>query len=242
MIGYCVERSLFLVYEYIENGTLSQHLRVSGKATLPWSIRVQIALDSARGLEYIHEHTVPMYIHRDIKSANILLDNNFHAKVADFGLTKLAEVGNASLPTGLVGTFGYMPPEYAQFGDVSPKIDVFAFGVVLYELISAKEAVVKEDGSSPQPKSLVSLFAGVLSNPDPNSICKLVDPRLGEDYALDSVLKLAELAKACTQEIPELRPSMRSVVVALSLLSSSTDSWNIGSFNEHGLVNLVSGR
>ncbi|XP_021802774.1 chitin elicitor receptor kinase 1-like, partial [Prunus avium] len=93
LIGYCVEGSLFLVYEYIENGNLSQHLRGSGRDPLPWSNRVQIALDSARGLEYIHEYTVPAYIHRDIKSANILIDKNFHAKVADFGLTKLTEVG-----------------------------------------------------------------------------------------------------------------------------------------------------
>lgn len=86
-----------------------------GRDPLPWSARVQIALDSARGLEYIHEHTVPVYIHRDIKSANILIDKNFRAKVADFGLTKLTEVGSASLPTRLVGTFGYMPPDLRKF-------------------------------------------------------------------------------------------------------------------------------
>ncbi|KAA8522708.1 hypothetical protein F0562_009130 [Nyssa sinensis] len=80
LIGYCIEGSLFLVYEFIENGNLNQHLRGSGRDPLPWSTRVQIALDSARGLEYIHEHTVPVYIHLDIKSANILIDKNFHAK------------------------------------------------------------------------------------------------------------------------------------------------------------------
>ncbi|VVA17566.1 PREDICTED: chitin elicitor receptor kinase 1 [Prunus dulcis] len=101
LIGYCVEGSLFLVYEYIENGNLSQHLRGSGRDPLPWSKRVQIALDSARGLEYLHEHTDAVYIHRDIKSANILIDKNFHAKVADFGLAKLIEVGSKSLPTRL---------------------------------------------------------------------------------------------------------------------------------------------
>ncbi|KAK9084779.1 hypothetical protein Sjap_025190 [Stephania japonica] len=84
LIGYCVEGSLFLVYEYIENGNLSQHLRGTGREPLPWSTRMQIALDSARGLEYIHEHTVPVYIHRDIKSANILIDKNFHGKVMKF--------------------------------------------------------------------------------------------------------------------------------------------------------------
>ncbi|KAK9699727.1 hypothetical protein RND81_08G192000 [Saponaria officinalis] len=227
LIGYCVERSLFLVYEYIENGTLSQHLRGSDRPPLPWTTRVQIALDSARGLEYIHEHTVPVYIHRDIKSPNILIDNKFRAKVADFGLTKLVEVGTSSLPTGLQGTFGYMPPEYAQFGDVSVKVDVFAFGVVLYELISGKPAVVKESDPLSQPQAIVSLFEDVFRDSDPTSVCKLVDPRLGEDYPLDSVFKMAELARACTQHQPELRPIMRSVVVALLALSSGANNWDI---------------
>ncbi|KAA8515547.1 hypothetical protein F0562_018842 [Nyssa sinensis] len=243
LIGYCVEGSLFLVYEFIENGNLGQHLRGSGNEPLPWSSRVQIALDSARGLEYIHEHTVPVYIHRDIKSANILIDKNFRAKVADFGLTKLTEVGSASLHTRLVGTFGYMPPEYARYGDVSPKIDVYAFGVVLYELISAKEAIVKTNEVITESQGLVSLFESILNQPDPREdLCKLVDPRLGDDYHLDSVRKMAYLAKACTQENPQLRPSMRSMVVALMTLSSSTDDWDVGFFYENqGLVNLMSG-
>ncbi|XWS30974.1 hypothetical protein CRYUN_Cryun23aG0037200 [Craigia yunnanensis] len=246
LIGYCVEGSLFLVYEYIENGNLSQHLRgsIPGREPLPWSTRVQIALDSARGLEYIHEHTVPVYIHRDIKSANILIDKNFRAKVADFGLTKLTEVGSASLPTRLVGTFGYMPPEYAQYGDVSPKVDVYAFGVVLYELISAKDAIVKANGSVTESMGLVALFEDALNEPDPKEeLCKLIDPRLGDNYPLDSVFKMAQLAKACTQENPQLRPSMRSIVVALMTLSSSTEDWDVGSFYENqALVNLMSGR
>ncbi|MFS7967205.1 putative protein kinase RLK-Pelle-LysM family [Helianthus anomalus] len=111
LIGYCVEGSLFLVYEYIENGNLSQHLHgsVPERNPLPWSTRVQIALDSARGIEYIHEHTVPVvHVHCDIKSANILIDENFHGKVTDFGLTRMNAVGSRSR---LAGTFGYMPPE-----------------------------------------------------------------------------------------------------------------------------------
>ncbi|OVA09750.1 Protein kinase domain [Macleaya cordata] len=245
LIGYCVEGSLFLVYEFIENGNLSQHLRGSGGEPLPWPMRVQIALDSARGLEYIHEHTVPLYIHRDIKSANILIDKNFHAKVADFGLTKLTEVGNSSLPTRLVGTFGYMPPEYAQYGTISPKIDVYAFGVVIYELISAMEAVVKTTENIAESRGLIALFEDVLNRPDPrDDLRMLVDPKLGDNYPLDSVLKMAQLAKACTQENPQLRPSMRSIVVALMTLSSTTEDWDVGSFydNQAHLVNLVSGR
>lgn len=213
LIGYCVEGSLFLVYEYVDNGHIGQHLRGTGRDPLPWSKRVQIALDSARGLEYIHEHTVPVYIHRDIKTANILIDQNFHAKVADFGLTKLTEVGSSSLQTRLVGTFGYMPPEYAQYGDVSPKVDVYAFGVVLYELISAKEAIVKPNGSLTESKGLVALFEEVLNQPDPDEdLRKLVDPRLGDDYPLDSVKKMALLAKACTHENPLIRQIGRAHV------------------------------
>ncbi|EYU33877.1 hypothetical protein MIMGU_mgv1a020123mg [Erythranthe guttata] len=244
LIGYCVEGSLFLVYEYIDNGNLSQHLRGKVMEPLPWSTRVQIALDSARGLEYIHEHTVPVYIHRDIKSANILIDKNFRAKVADFGLTKLTEVGSGSLQTRLVGTFGYMPPEYAQYGEVSLKVDVYAFGVVLFELISAKDAIVKTNEVIAESKGLVALFEEAFKQPDQTEgLRKLVDPRLGEDYPFDSVSKVAHLAKACTHENPQLRPSMRSIVVALMTLSSSTEDWDIGSFYENqGLVHLMSGR
>lgn len=244
LIGYCVEGSLFLVYEYIENGNLSEHLRGKGRDPLTWATRVQIALDSARGLEYIHEHAVPVYIHRDIKSANILIDKNFRAKVADFGLTKLTEYGSSSLQTRLVGTFGYMPPEYAQYGDVSPKIDVYAFGVVLYELISGKEAIVKTNEPENESKGLVALFEEVLGLSDPKEdLRQLVDPRLGDNYPLDSVFKVSQLAKACTHENPLLRPSMRSIVVALMTLSSATEDWDVGSFYENqALVHLMSGR
>uniref|UniRef100_A0A0E0END5 non-specific serine/threonine protein kinase n=1 Tax=Oryza meridionalis TaxID=40149 RepID=A0A0E0END5_9ORYZ len=243
LIGYCIESSLFLVYEFIENGNLSQHLRGMGYEPLSWAARIQIALDSARGLEYIHEHTVPVYIHRDIKSANILIDKNYRAKVADFGLTKLTEVGGTSMPTGtrVVGTFGYMPPEYARYGDVSPKVDVYAFGVVLYELISAKEAIVRSTESSSDSKGL---FEEALNSPDPKEgLRTLIDPKLGEDYPIDSILKLTQLAKVCTQEDPKLRPSMRSVVVALMTLSSTSEFWDMNNLYENqGLVNLMSGR
>uniref|UniRef100_A0A803MJY5 Protein kinase domain-containing protein n=1 Tax=Chenopodium quinoa TaxID=63459 RepID=A0A803MJY5_CHEQI len=163
--------------------------------------------------------------------------------VADFGLTKLTEVGNYSAPTRLVGTFGYMPPEYAQYGEVSPKVDVYAFGVVLYELISAKAAVVKQNASGPDSKGLVGMFEAVLKQQnDQNEIRKLVDPRLGDDYPLDSVFKVAQLAYKCTQEDPHLRPSMRSVVVNLMTLSSTTGDWDTGSFYESRQASLVSAR
>ncbi|KAM3378250.1 lysM domain receptor-like kinase 3 isoform X1 [Capsicum galapagoense] len=222
LIGYCVERSLFLVYEFIENGNLSQHLR--GEHVLPWSTRVQIALDSARGLEYIHEHTVPFYIHRDIKSANILITNNFHGKIGDFGLSKLVDSGNPTKHSRFLGTFGYMPPEYGHSPVVSRKVDVYAFGVVLYELISAKQAIVKEDGFD-APKSLVALFDEAHSHSNQiEAISRLIDPKLDDNYLFDSVYKMAQLAKACTEKSPQMRPTMKSVVVALMALSLPTEN------------------
>ncbi|KAL3509848.1 hypothetical protein ACH5RR_029249 [Cinchona calisaya] len=119
------------------------------------------------------------------------------------------------LPSGIVG--------YARSRVISPKVDVYAFGVVLYELISAKEAIVIE-GSVAEPKGLVTLFEEVLGQPYPNDdLHKLVDSRLGDDYPLESVCKMAQLAKACTDANPQQRPSMKSVVVALLTLSSTKD-------------------
>nr|XP_017225734.1 PREDICTED: lysM domain receptor-like kinase 3 isoform X3 [Daucus carota subsp. sativus] len=250
LIGYSVERSLIIVYEFIENGSLCQHLRgLSGLEPLSWSSRLQIALDAARGLEYIHEHTNPAYIHRDIKSPNILLDINLRAKVADFGLTKLVEVGTGSLLTRLVGTFGY-----TNSGVISTKIDVYAFGVVLYELISARGAIIEYSENSirtvgldhgedsMRAVALVALFEEVMNQPNPSTdLQKLIDPRLGEDYPIDSVCKVAQLAKACTLPNHVLRPSMRSVVVALMTLISGTREWDSSSSEKNqDLVNLIS--
>ncbi|KAL8130235.1 hypothetical protein V2J09_019390 [Rumex salicifolius] len=230
LIGYCIERGLFLVYEFIENGNLAQHLRDAGRRPLPWSTRLQIALDSARGLEYIHEQTYPGYIHLDVKPSNILIDQSFHAKVADFGTTKLREIQCGTTHTDNVkGTRGYMPPEYIQYGFQSTMVDVYAFGVVLFELISAKQAIIMTGEHSFVYKTLVSVFEDALTSPDSEqALLKLVDPRLGHDYPSDEVHKLALLAKTCTDEESTKRPSMRSVVVALSMLSSATQDWSVG--------------
>nr|WIL59889.1 nodulation protein [Melilotus officinalis] len=236
LIGYCVEGSLFLVYEYIDNGNLSQHLHNSEREPMMWSTRMQIALDVARGLEYIHEHSVPVYIHRDIKSDNILLNENFTGKIADFGFTRLTDAANSTENTlHVAGTFGYMPPENA-YGHISRKIDVYAFGV-LYELISAKAAVIKIDKtefksleiktneSIDEYKSLVALFDEVIDQTgDPiEGLRKLVDPRLGDNYSIDSISEKAQLAKACINRDPKQRPRMRSVVVSLMKLNSTID-------------------
>lgn len=252
LVGYCTYESLFLVYEFVENGTLSQHLKYSGRqgfAPLSWEARIQVALDAARGLEYMHEHTTPTYIHRDIKSSNILLDNNDRAKVADFGLTKLTESGvsSSTIQSRLVGTFGYMAPEYARFGDISSKSDVYSFGVVLFEIISAKDAIVQysdqvaaSEGGRASSQGLVSFFEGALNDSvnGKERLRSLVDPTLGYAYPLESVWKMATLAGACTREEPLLRPNMRVVVVALMTLSNATQEWE----TDHSLEDILHAR
>ncbi|CAM6027754.1 unnamed protein product [Sphagnum balticum] len=237
LIGYCTDQHLFLVYEYIENGTLDQHLHGKVMPPLTWSQRVQIALDAARGLEYIHEHIKPTYIHRDIKSANILIDRDLHAKVADFGLAKLTESGTGT--HGIVGTFGY-----ALYGEISPKVDVFAFGVVLYEMISGGVAILQGDLStsslqsgSSQGRTLTSLFEQVVHDSNgKEKLPGLLDPALKDDYPLDAVWKVAQLAEHCTRANARTRPKMRFVVLQLmTLIDATTQGWEMSSFPQDSM-------
>lgn len=238
LIGYAAsEDELFLVYEYAHNSSVSSHLHdpsSKGYTPLSWNARVQIALDAAKGLEYIHEHTKPQYVHRDIKTSNILLDNNFRAKISDFGLAKLVgKVGEGEASaTRIVGTFGYLAPEYLRDGHATTKSDVYAFGVVLFELISGKHAIAKSRGmvpSTPERRSLISIMLSALRS-SPNSTCmnrlkECIDPNLMDLYPHDCVYKLAILARQCVEEDPILRPDMKQVVVTLSQILLSSMEW-----------------
>ncbi|KAL6011439.1 hypothetical protein ACLOJK_001887 [Asimina triloba] len=167
LIGYaCGDDHLYLVYEYVSNGSLYDHLhdpllRDAGHQPLSWNARAQIALDAARGIEYIHDHTKAQYVHRDIKTSNILLDDTLRAKVADFGLAKLVERSSAEdcIATRLVGTPGYLPPESVRQLQTTSKTDVFAFGVVLAELITGRRALVRDNQETNGMKSLTSLVS-----------------------------------------------------------------------------------
>jgi serine/threonine protein kinase len=157
LIGVCVNDSehLFMVFEYAENGSLSDclHSEVAHPSStysrstglMSWTTRVHIALDIASGLEYIHNYTNPSFVHKDVKSSNILLDADWHAKVANFGMAKSANsyMPGPMLTNHIVGTQGYMAPEYLEHGLVTTKADVFSFGVVLLELITGEEAIVQ---------------------------------------------------------------------------------------------------
>lgn len=147
----CGSENLYLVFEYAENGSLSDclHYEMAYPSSsfsrtvglLSWKLRVQIALDVASGLEHLHNYTNPSLVHKDVKSSNILLDENFRAKVANFGMVRSASTSSPMQMTKhIVGTQGYMAPEYLEHGMVTTKIDVFSFGRVLLELLSGREA------------------------------------------------------------------------------------------------------
>ncbi|XP_078431925.1 protein kinase family protein / peptidoglycan-binding LysM domain-containing protein [Wolffia australiana] len=256
LIGYAATGDeLFLVYEYAQKGSLRNHLHdphAKGYTSLSWIARVQIAVDAAKGLEYIHEHTKMHYVHRDIKTSNILLDASFRAKISDFGLSKL--IGKAgeveASATRVVGTFGYLAPEYWRDGRATTKSDVYAFGVVLFELISGKEAIIRSDGvvlSNADKRSLVSVMLAALRN-TPSSMNmsgfkRFIDPNLMDLYPHDCVFKMAMLAKQCVDEDPILRPDMKQVVISLSHILLSSIEWEaILAGNSQVFSGLVQGR
>ncbi|CAN6456767.1 unnamed protein product [Victoria cruziana] len=254
LIGYAAsEDELFLVYEYAHKSSLASHLHDPQRHTsLSWISRVQIALDAARGLEYIHEHTKAHYVHRDIKSSNILLDNALRAKISDFGLAKLvgkASEGEAST-TRVVGTFGYLAPEYLSDGQASTKSDVYAFGVVLFELISGREAITRTDSRvnvGLERRSLASIMLAALQDcPNAMSMTSLkdcIDPSLMDLYPHDCVYKMAMLAKQCVDTEPILRPDMKQVVIALSQILLSSIEWEATlAGNSQVFSGLVQGR
>ncbi|KAH9322560.1 hypothetical protein KI387_017199, partial [Taxus chinensis] len=196
LIGYSAGGgNLFLVYEYAENGALSDCLHdplSEDREPLSWTARVQIALDSARGLEYIHEHTKPIYAHRDVKTSNILIDSDFRAKIADFGLVKLLvhSLDDRTATTKVVGTFGYLAPEYVRDGHVSTKNDVYAYGVVLMELIAGKPALSRNTNSNVgEWRSLISFMSSILKDTDITSNLKTVVDKGLLEYPEDIVLE-----------------------------------------------------
>ncbi|KAK8535459.1 hypothetical protein V6N13_081587 [Hibiscus sabdariffa] len=221
LVGYCVSGTTrMLVYEFVPNNTLEFHLHGKGQPTLDWPTRMRIALGSAKGLAYLHEDCNPKIIHRDIKAANILLDFKFEAKVADFGLAKFFSDVNTHVSTRVMGTFGYLAPEYASSGKLTEKSDVFSFGVMLLELISGHRPV----GSSYAEDSLVEWARPLLSKAlEDGNFDSLIDPKLQEEYNQNEMARMVACAAACVRHSARRRPRMSQVVRALEGESSLSD-------------------
>ncbi|XP_058091792.1 proline-rich receptor-like protein kinase PERK13 [Magnolia sinica] len=226
LVGYCIaENHRLLVYEFVPNGTLEDHLHGKGSAVMDWAKRVKIAIGSAKGLAYLHEDCHPRIIHRDIKSANILLDNSFEAKVADFGLAKLSNDTNTHVSTRVMGTFGYLAPEYAASGKLTDRSDVFSFGVVLLELVTGRKPV---DTSQPLgEESLVEWARPLLMRTfETGNISELVDPKLENNYVEGEMFRMIETAAACVRHSAPKRPRMAQVVRALDTEGDMPDLTN----------------
>ncbi|MBA0838835.1 hypothetical protein Goarm_004625, partial [Gossypium armourianum] len=244
LVGYCISGTTrMLVYEFVPNNTLEFHLHGKGRLTIDWPTRMRIALGSAKGLAYLHEDCHPKIIHRDIKAANILLDFKFEAKVADFGLAKFSSDANTHVSTRVMGTFGYLAPEYASSGKLTDKSDVFSFGVMLLELITGHRPV----GSSYREDSLVDWFRkgildlhfidSLLSKPDlalqarplltrameDGNYDSLADPKLQKEYNHNEMTCMVACAAACVQHSARRRPRMSQIVRALEGDASLSD-------------------
>ncbi|XP_057982018.1 calcium/calmodulin-regulated receptor-like kinase 2 [Malania oleifera] len=202
LLGYCVDKGQhMLIYEFMSNGSLGNLLYGEEKHVLSWDERLQIALDISHGIEYLHEGAVPPVIHRDLKSANILLDEYMRAKVADFGLSK-EEVFDGR-KSGLKGTYGYMDPAYISTNKLTMKSDIYSFGVIIFELITAIH---------PHQNLLDYVNLAAMSS---DGVDEILDKQLVGRCNPEEVRALAHIAHKCLHKTPRKRPSIREVSQAI---------------------------
>ncbi|WVZ50137.1 hypothetical protein U9M48_001423, partial [Paspalum notatum var. saurae] len=216
LFGCCLETEVpLLVYEFISNGTLYQHLHVDGPLSLSWATRLRIASEIATALAYLHSSISIPIIHRDIKSTNILLDDTMTSKVSDFGASRYIPVHKTGLTTRVQGTIGYLDPNYFYTSRLTDKSDVYSFGVVLAELLTRKKpcSYLSADGDG-----LVSHFVNLLSE---ENLAEILDPQVIEEGGED-VQQVAILAASCIKLRAEDRPTMRQVEFVLEGIQASS--------------------
>ncbi|XP_064973777.1 serine/threonine-protein kinase PCRK1-like isoform X1 [Musa acuminata AAA Group] len=226
LVGYCAEddeRGIqrLLVYEYMPNGSVEDHLSVLSRTTLSWSMRLRVALDAARGLTHLHEEMDFQIIFRDFKASNILLDEDWNAKLSDFGLARQGPAeGLSHVSTAVVGTFGYAAPEYMQTGRLTAKSDIWSYGVFLYVLITGRQPIDKN-----LPKGEQKLLEWVRPYiTDVKKIRIIMDPKLEGDYSLKSASKLVTVANRCLVRQPKSRPKMSDVLEMVQRIIESTET------------------
>ncbi|CAK7343118.1 unnamed protein product [Dovyalis caffra] len=227
LVGYCAdedERGMqrLLIYEFMPKGSVEDHLSIRSDTPLPWAMRLRIAQDAAHGLKYLHEEMDFQIIFRDFKSSNILLDEQWNAKLSDFGLARLGpSEGLTHVSTAVVGTMGYAAPEYIQTGRLTSKNDVWSYGVFLYELITGRRPLDRNRPKSEQ--KLLEWIRPYLT--DAKKFKQIVDPRLDQKDILKSAHKLANVANRCLVRNPKSRPKMSEVLEMMNqIVNASTET------------------
>ncbi|KAL0443747.1 UNVERIFIED_CONTAM: putative receptor-like protein kinase [Sesamum latifolium] len=210
LLGYCIEGvHRMLVYEYVNNGNLEQwlHGAMRQHGTLTWEARMKVLLGTAKALAYLHEAIEPKVVHRDIKSSNILIDDEFNAKVSDFGLAKLLGSGESHITTRVMGTFGYVAPEYANTGLLNEKSDIYSFGVLLLEAVTGRDPV--DYGRPADEVNLVEWLKMMVGNRRAEEV---VDPNLEVKPTTRALKRALLVALRCVDPDSEKRPKMSHVV------------------------------
>ncbi|KAJ6828305.1 putative serine/threonine-protein kinase PBL19 [Iris pallida] len=225
LVGYCAEddergMQRLLVYEFMPNRSVGDHLSTRSTAPLSWAMRLRIALDAARGLAYLHEGMDFQIIFRDFKTSNILLDEQWNAKLSDFGLARQGpDEGLTHVSTAVVGTIGYAAPEYMQTGHLTAKSDIWSYGVVLYELITGRPPI---DRNRPRgEQKLLEWVRPYIS--DLKKFRMIIDPRLDVGHAIKSATKLSTIANRCLVGRPKSRPKMSEVLEMVEKLVQSAE-------------------
>ncbi|KAK6939930.1 Protein kinase domain [Dillenia turbinata] len=219
LFGFCFEDShLLLVYDFLSRGSLEDNLYGNKKDTIAfgWNERYKVAVGVAEALDYLHNGSSQPVIHRDVKSSNILLSDDFEPQLSDFGLAKWASITGSHITcTNVAGTFGYLAPEYFMYGKINEKIDVYAFGVVLLELLSGRKPI-----NTNHPKGQESLVMWAKPILDCGKVARLLDPNLGCHYDADQTERMVLAATLCTRRAPRARPQMSLI---LKLLRGDAD-------------------
>ncbi|KAH6769274.1 wall associated kinase 5 [Perilla frutescens var. frutescens] len=243
-LGCCLESEVpLLVYEYIAKGTLFEHIQNKSN-WLSWENRLRIASEAAGAISYLHSAASTPIIHRDVKSANILLDEYYMAKISDFGASRLIPLDQTKVTTMVIGTFGYLDPEYYRTSQLTEKSDVYSFGVVLVELLTGGLPV--DMNLSEEQRNLTTNF---ITSTKENRLFQILDPRVVREGCFEQLKAISQLIKRCFQLNREDRPTMKEVAMELEALRKFTKhSWihqcdneeSVGFMNENGFADLYS--
>ncbi|KAM0028291.1 putative protein kinase RLK-Pelle-WAK family [Helianthus debilis subsp. tardiflorus] len=225
LLGCCLEEEVpILVYEFISNNTLSYHIhdRSGGRSWLSWDNRLRVAIEAAGALGYLHSQATTPIVHRDVKSTNILLDENYTTKISDFGASRLIPLDHNEVTTLVQGTLGYLDPEYFHTSQLTDKSDVYSFGVVLAELITGQQPLCTSRTND--DRNLATYFVKAMKE---NRLFEIVEPRVLREGSLEQLQVVGDLVKRCLNLLGSDRPTMKEVAMELeSLKKFKTHPWS----------------